>query len=139
MNKLKIIKIGLSFGDNDFSITFEAFLKNVGYGFGPLREETIEQVKNRLNNIYNLSILGMYIAVQNRLEYRSKDETMEEHAEHIKNYLVKDGNNSKLFYINEEVDQYLESCDGWDNGEFHYIEILFNDIGEVQEPKFYSI
>jgi hypothetical protein len=131
MSKLKITKIGISFGDNDFGMTFHAFLKAIGY-FPDFKEETISEIKDKLNEIYNASVLGMYIAGQNRFQY-TNGSSMEDHLNEVENYLVKDGNNQKLFYINEEVDQYLENCDGWDNGEFHILEISFQE-----EPKVYS-
>jgi len=137
MRELKIHKVGIRFGDNDFSKTFIAFLKAVGY-YPDFKEDTTEGIKDALNHIYNLSILGMYIAGQNRLQY-SNGLSMSEHLEEVEKYLVKDEKNQKLFYINEEVDEFLEKCEGNDNGEFHYVEILLNDLGEVQEPKVYSI
>jgi hypothetical protein len=100
--------IGIAFHDNDFYFAITAFLgtmKNIGL------QNYKDLTKEKFVEIYNRSIGGFYWLAQNKMEYRTDWD-----ASRYLQITVKD------VYFDDEVKDYIEKHDGWDNGEFFVLD-----------------
>jgi len=112
MNIVTPKKLGIRFSDNDFSTVVITFIRLLSENmFCYQKDETSEQLKDRVKKIFKLSVGGIYVAAQNQLTYGDIEHTikyLEEHEVYV--------------YIDDEVDSYIHECEEWDNGEFFIID-----------------
>lgn len=109
-------KIGIRFGDNDFYHTVVPFLKGLheslceqGFRLKSLTKETVVK-------LFNLSAPGLYYLRQNVLNYHTCM-----HPDYLK---IRE----RQVFFDEEVTEHIRKNDGWDNGEFFWLDV---DSGEV--------
>jgi hypothetical protein len=112
MERVAPKKIGIRFPDNDFGTIVSLFLRILGENTLYYQEgETPEEIKERIEKIFKMSIGGLYVAAQNQLTYGGIDDTIA--------YLER---RPVYVHIDEEVDSCIDKCGGWDNGEFFVID-----------------
>lgn len=124
---MKIEKIGIKFGDNDFHSTFtgvlsifkEAYIYNSDMNF------TKEQILELINRLSYTS----YIMFQNEFRYNEEIDGEFHDNGHTDNYLKIE---SRHLHINEEVDAYINSDDFF-NSEYFAIDFTVRE-----EPYIYS-
>ena len=99
------MKLGITFGDNDFGVTFREVLRIIQTNFteADLRNLSEDQLCNMINEL----VYGVYLVAQNQFRYKDKNPNF------IKNYLKIDFNR---ILFDDEVDKLL---DGDTNAEFH--------------------
>lgn len=107
MEAKKITAIGVRFGDNDFYNTFIPFLQAIADS----GIDSYEFTKEKFVELCHKSLVGFYLVCQNQLRYDSK---------HIQAYFEAHVRVDNV-YFNEEVDQYIKKCGGWDNSEFFVV------------------
>lgn len=135
---MKINKIAIKFGDNDFYNTLRPLLEiiKISQTWKHYRNE-IELDKTRLCWIINNLSPIIYIMFQNFWEYNGldkieiKDTSKSSEFKRIQKYLQI---TEDQLLINNEVDEYIQSLkDGWDNQETHILDMV--NI----EPIIYSV
>lgn len=106
--------LAIRFGDNDFARTFHTFLHVIdNVGINQYQCATYAQTKQKLVELCNLSLSGLYWLAQNRLNYSHGDGSIAE-------YLTIKENN---IFIDDEVVKFLEAnASTGDNGEFHVLD-----------------
>jgi hypothetical protein len=121
------MKVGIRFSDNDFYITLQRFMQHLVDAYNERDDERdnrsdrlpfVERVltKKRIVKLFNSLSVGFYWLYQNRFRYNQD----QENSSHLQEYLQIEIAN---VYLGDEVDQYIKSSNGWDNGEFQYVDI----------------
>lgn len=116
-------RLGIRFGDNDFSTTCTWFLRLI------LPEPPVWEVAPRsvtftraqVVTLFNETALGIYLMKQNRFEYDMEPAEVE----HIRAYLRI---TEDQVYIDDEVGAYVEGNQEMLNGEFFAVDF---DLGYV--------
>lgn len=108
--------LGIRFGDNDFYHTIVNFLKL----FGESRADHFNNMtKSDIVELFNSISGGIYWISQNGKSYEDcRDKEFPNYS-----YLKIE---EKHVYFDDEVYDFIEKCDGWDNSEFFYVELIFN-------------
>jgi len=119
--------IGIRFSDNDFTSTIEAFLQAI---LDTGIEYYVDLDKEKIVKLFNLSAPALYWLVQNRLQYNEDWNPS--------TYLTISVD--KVFF-DDEVNEYIKNCKGWDNGEFHVLDTqtLFKSSDELIKGYVYSV
>lgn len=107
------MRIGISFGDNDFHNTLMPFVKIImdAIEWNPILEEKL--TKERIVELFNGMSFSLYRMFQNSWEHSNGGDN------HMKRYLMI---NVDRVYINNEIDKKFENYDSWANGEFFYVD-----------------
>ncbi|MEK6832669.1 MAG: hypothetical protein AABY32_01365 [Nanoarchaeota archaeon] len=121
------MKIAIRFGDNDFYNTFIPLLNIIKDAY--LKNNTFTEDKNKLCFIIRELASITYLTHQNHYDYNGLDkiENGLETGSHKEIIFIKKYFNKKItpdrILVNDEVDKYIEKCEGGDNGDTYILEI----------------
>ena len=122
------MRILINFSDNDFYFANMAFLRVLRDAFihGHPRHNLDMKltVKERIVEVYNATIYGLYLVNQNQWSYEA--------ASHIKEYLRISVNN---VYINDEIDDLVKDKAKTNyhyNGEWFYLNINEDECDQME-------
>ena len=116
------MKIGIRFSDNDFYFTVGAFMRQLVEASSNLPQAQAESLvkeltKKRIVELFNGMAPSLYILHQDQFRYSA--------ADMIPNYLTI---TTKDVLLGKQVDTHLKKCDGWDNGEFQYVNLAGDKV-----------
>lgn len=115
----RIMRIGISFGDNDFYFTFMPMMEAIAAALTMSHPGNQPLTKSQIVEIINGLAYPFYRLCQNRWRHGDGGD------DHIRNYLRI---TEDRVYINEEIDKKLEDP-YWCNGEFFYVDIDSGQTG----------
>ena len=112
-------KIAIRFSDNDFCNTLRPFLKLYCENLADGTFGKVEITKQHVVDLFNRSAHGLYWLCQNGMRY-TNDLPDDAHIKRMDEYLKIE---LEHVYFDEEVDAYIERCNGWDNSEFFVLDV----------------
>lgn len=127
---MKIVKIGIRFGDNDFAKTVCAFLELFidsramsdrmhSFYAEAYPDRVLGPTKARIVEVFNAMAHWVCLIRQDGWTESAEDRTR--HEKYLK---IAESN----VYFDDEVDKHLEKCGCWDNDEFHYVDAEQNKV-----------
>ena len=139
MNLTELRKFGIKFGDNDFYNTFSKLLPAIVEGMYDNIHKSLEKkeiTKEFLAELINKTATGFYYAYQNPLIYSngSNGKVFPVPYNYISNITP------DIIFINEELDTFIESCEGWNNSELFCVSIIPDSSKDYGiNPYFFAI
>jgi len=116
------IIIGIRFPDNDFYFAINAFLeavqKHYTHSLDGKWHEDKEKNREHVVEMFNETIVSFFLLYQNFDTHAYRVNSLKDYLKITKEYV----------FIGDEVKQYIEKCDNWDNSEFHY---FFGVTGQI--------